>query len=92
MSRTLLFATLASLCGFLCSAGEPLFSQAPQAAKSGSNATFSFGVAKSTDVEVSVLNAKGGIVRHLAAGVLGGEKPPPEPLMVQPVPVSELPL
>jgi len=33
-----------------------------------------------TDVEVAILDARGNVVRHLAAGVLGGESPPPSPL------------
>lgn len=40
----------------------------------------SFSVPKPTDVEVAILDAKGNVVRHLAAGVLGGQNPPPEPL------------
>lgn len=39
-----------------------------------------FEVAQPTDVEMSVLDAKDKVVRHLAAGVLGGELAPPEPL------------
>ncbi|MCW8130489.1 MAG: hypothetical protein KIS92_09090 [Planctomycetota bacterium] len=61
-------------------AGEPSFSNPPAAKKNGSEATVAFAVSASTDIEVSVLNAKGDVVRHLAAGVLGGEKPPPPPL------------
>jgi len=47
-----------------------------------------FTVSGPTDVEVAIVNAKGDVVRHLAAGVLGGggkgsqpaKNPPPEPL------------
>ncbi len=39
-----------------------------------------FVLSEPTDVEVSVLNSKGEIVRHLAAGVLGAKNPPPAPL------------
>jgi len=56
------------------------FSTAPSAAKSSGGATISFAVSEKTDVEVALLDSKGDVVRHLAAGVLGGEKPPPEPL------------
>ncbi|MHC4914760.1 MAG: hypothetical protein ACYTGB_04645 [Planctomycetota bacterium] len=39
-----------------------------------------FTVSAPTDVEVAVLDAGGKVVRHLAAGVLGGKKAPPLPL------------
>ncbi|MBI3828626.1 MAG: SMP-30/gluconolactonase/LRE family protein [Planctomycetes bacterium] len=61
-------------------AGESVFTAAPSASKNGDSWTIAFAVAQKTDVEVAVLNAKGDVVRHLAAGVLGGEKDPPEPL------------
>ncbi len=61
-------------------AEDASFASAPAVSKSGDGASITFALSKPTDVEVSVLNAKGGVVRHLAAGVLGGEKPPPEPL------------
>ena len=43
-------------------------------------ARIAFEVAQPTDVEISVLDAGDRVVRHLAAGVLGGEFAPPEPL------------
>jgi hypothetical protein len=42
--------------------------------------TIAFSVTKATDIEVSILDAEGRVVRHLAAGVLGGKNPPPPPL------------
>lgn len=39
-----------------------------------------FALSQSTDVEVAILDADGKVVRHLAAGLLGGENPPPQPL------------
>jgi hypothetical protein len=48
------------------------------AAKEGLKITFA--VAEPTDVDVAVLDAKGKVVRHLAAGMLGGKSPPPAPL------------
>jgi hypothetical protein len=39
-----------------------------------------FSVPKPTDVEVAIVDAQGKVVRHLAAGVLGGANPPPAPL------------
>ncbi|MHC4917558.1 MAG: hypothetical protein ACYTGB_18945 [Planctomycetota bacterium] len=62
-------------------AGEqPSFASKPSARKTGDKVSISFAVSAPTDVEVSVLDAKGRIVRHLAAGLLGGKTPPPAPL------------
>jgi hypothetical protein len=52
----------------------------PAATKDGDKVKISFTVSAPTDVEVAVVNPEGKVMRHLAAGVLGGEKPPPEPL------------
>ena len=63
-------------------AGEsaPAFSSKPKAARAGDKVTVEFGVSRSTDVAVYVLDARGKCIRHLAAGVLGGKQPPPAPL------------
>lgn len=61
-------------------AQETVFSSAPAVTKNGQNAQVSFTLAAKNDVEIAVLNAKGVVVRHLAAGVLGATNPPPEPL------------
>ena len=50
------------------------------AVKAGDEAAIAFQVSAPTDVEVAVLDAKGNVVRHLAAGVLGGKAAPPAPL------------
>lgn len=50
--------------------------------KKGDKYAINFTVNANTDVEITVLNAKDEVVRHLAAGVLGGIKAPPEPLKV----------
>ncbi len=63
-----------------CSAAEPGFARAPSATNVDGKASISFAVSAKTDVEVAVLDAKGEVVRHLAAGVLGAEKAPPPPL------------
>jgi len=60
--------------------GEAGFAVKPQTSGSGGKTVVTFGVNAKTDVAVSVLDAKGKVVRHLAAGVLGGEKAPPPPL------------
>jgi hypothetical protein len=63
-------------------AAEPLatFTAKPSVKTDGVNATISFAVSAPTDVEVAILDAKGVVVRHLAAGVLGATKAPPAPL------------
>ncbi|MHC4914306.1 MAG: hypothetical protein ACYTGB_02355 [Planctomycetota bacterium] len=62
------------------SGGEVRFSTPPTAKKAGEKTVISFALGGRTDVEVSILDAKGKVVRHLAAGVLGAEKDPPKPL------------
>jgi hypothetical protein len=59
---------------------DATFSRKPTAARAGGKTVVSFAVSASTDVEVSVLDSKGAVLRHLAAGLLGGAKAPPEPL------------
>ena len=65
---------------FVCATvqAEVSFSKKPQAEKKGDKTIITFKVSEPTDVEVAVLDSKGNIVRHLAAGVLG--KNPPKPL------------
>jgi hypothetical protein len=59
-------------------ATPPAFVKKPTAARAGSGTTIEFAVDRPTDVAVTVEDARGKVVRHLAAGVLG--KNPPEPL------------
>src|SRR5689334_3459219 len=61
-------------------AGEAVFTAKPTVAVAGEKTTISFSVAAPIDVEISIVDAKGETVRHLAAGVLGGKNPPPPPL------------
>lgn len=61
-------------------AGKVEFAKPPQVTRSGDQVSVHFAVSEATDVEVAVVNAKGQIVRHLAAGVLGGKNAPPAPL------------
>jgi len=56
------------------------FVQKPSATAAGKGVKIAFEVSAPADVEVAVLGADGKVVRHLAAGVLGGQNPPPEPL------------
>jgi DNA-binding beta-propeller fold protein YncE len=67
-------------CAALARGGEVSFSAKPAAAKDGDKVKISFTLSAPADVEVAVLGADGKVVRSLAAGVLGGPKPPPEPL------------
>ncbi len=61
-------------------APDASFSRKPSVSRAGGKTVVSFAVSASTDVDVSVLDSKGAVLRHLAAGLLGGAKPPPEPL------------
>jgi len=61
-------------------ASDAVFTTKPAATKDGDQTKIAFAVSAPTDVEVAVLGTDGRIARHLAAGVLGGKKPPPEPL------------
>jgi hypothetical protein len=56
------------------------FSVKPAVKKDGVNATINFTVSAPIDVEVAILDAKGVVVRHLAAGVIGSTNLPPAPL------------
>ncbi len=51
--------------------------QKPSLTKDGAQYKVSFEIDKLTDVEVAIINSKGEVVRHLAAGVLGKNPPPP---------------
>jgi hypothetical protein len=65
----------------LRAAADPAgFSSQPAARQQGGNVQIRFAVAAATDVEVAVLDRRGKVLRHLAAGVLGGDHPPPAPL------------
>lgn len=61
-------------------AGDLTFSVKPSTIKEGANYKLSFTLSEGSDVEVSVIGADNKVVRHLAAGVLNGKFPPPEPL------------
>lgn len=59
-------------------AGEPprpAFISKPSAARAGDKVKIEFAVTRDTDVEVAILGPDGKLVRHLAAGALGGQKP-----------------
>ena len=73
-------------CCFLCvapcflAAGDekPLaFREPPRVSAQGEQLNVTFTLSRRGDVEVSILDAKGKVVRHLAAGVLGGKNARP---------------
>ncbi len=76
----LLLLTL-SISASSLSAAEIAFAQKPTVKKVGDQYEIRFGVSQKTDVEVAIVNRDGRIVRHLAAGVLGGQLAPPPPLV-----------
>ena len=53
---------------------------APRAVRDGQKVVITFAVSRPTDVEVAVLDQRGKVVRHLAAGVVGGRAPAAAPL------------
>ena len=69
-----LFLSAAALAG---ETAPPVFVLKPAAARQGEIVKVSFAVSRETDVEVAVLGADGGVVRHLAAGLLGKNAPEP---------------
>ena len=60
--------------------GDVTFTTEPEAAVVDGRVTVRFAVSEPTDVEVTILDSDGAAVRYLAAGVIGGANPPPEPL------------
>lgn len=64
------------LCG-LGRSGEVRFTKEPTAGRAGEGMVIAFAVSEPTDVEVAILDAKGAVARHLAAGLLGKNAPPP---------------
>jgi len=57
--------------------GPPRFVEGPTAARQDSGVRIEFTVDQLGDVAVTVEDAKGRVVRHLVAGVLGENPPPP---------------
>jgi len=58
-------------------AADPGFAVRPTATASAGGTKIDFTVTAPTDCAVSILDARGVVVRHLAAGVLGKNAPPP---------------
>jgi len=53
------------------------FTQRPASKREGGRVVITFAVSEATDVEVTITDRRGRAVRHLAAGVLGGNAPEP---------------
>jgi hypothetical protein len=73
------FATLVLALAGVASAADVTFTIRPAVTRDGEKTKIAFTVSAKTDVEVAILGADGRIVRHLAAGVIGG-KTAAEPL------------
>ena len=56
------------------------FSNKPTVSKKGDKTILAFTISAPSDIEVSVMDANGKTIRHLAAGILDVNKVPPEPL------------
>jgi hypothetical protein len=68
---------LALLAGAASAAEPPEFTRKPTAARSGDMVRIEFTANRNTDVAVTIENARGTIIRHLAGGVLGKGAPQP---------------
>lgn len=75
-----LFLTIGPACKAWAGGGRLEFTSGPTASKVAGGVKVSFALSAPTDVEVALLDTNGKVVRHLAAGVLGGRLPPPAPL------------
>ncbi len=72
-----LVAAAATLAVHTGEAAEASFTVKPKAERVGDKVEISLAVSAPTDVEVAVLNAKGKVVCHLGAGLLGKNAPVP---------------
>ncbi|MEX1097580.1 MAG: hypothetical protein WED34_16155, partial [Planctomycetales bacterium] len=75
--RLMLVLTAAIACIAPSLAAEVRFAEPLRVAKTGEGATIAFALDRAADVEVTVVDARGNVVRHLAAGVLGDNAPAP---------------
>ncbi len=72
-----LVTLLVVLLGNMALAADSVFKSPPSVTRNGSGMTVAFELKRSTDVEVAVLDARRKVVRHLAAGVVGGRQAAP---------------
>ena len=77
--RTTFWILVAICVTHAATAGEPAprFTAKPTAEKVGGDVNVKFAVDRATDVAVTIEDAKGKVVRHLAGGVLGKNAPAP---------------
>jgi NHL repeat-containing protein len=61
----------------VAAAGEAKFTKEPTATKAGDFVKIEFAIDRETDVAVFIEDGKGTVIRHLVAGVLGKNPPPP---------------
>ncbi|HOX08470.1 MAG TPA: hypothetical protein PK280_18890 [Planctomycetota bacterium] len=78
IASLLLGISLAAIAGEPAApAAPPAFTKKPTATKAGDKVTVEFAVDRETDVAVFIEDGAGKVVRHLVAGVLGKNPPPP---------------
>jgi len=70
-------AAAAALAVHTGEAAEVSFTVKPWAERVGDKVKITFAVSAPTDVDAAILDGQGGVVRHLAAGVLGENAPAP---------------
>src|SRR5687767_6177550 len=74
----MLVASSLAVQAYAAEPSAPKFTKKPTVTRAGGKTIIEFAVDRETDVAVFIENAKGEIVRHLVAGLLG--KNPPAPL------------
>lgn len=70
-------SALLILAAHLTAAGEVSFTAKPTVARDGDRTAITFTASRTCDVAVSIEDAKGRVVRHLVAGMLGKNAPAP---------------
>jgi hypothetical protein len=78
-SCSAIFGVVFLTCAVCLAEAPPKFVKKPIAVRDGDKVKIGFTVDRATDVAVTIEDASGKIIRHLAGGVLG--KNPPEPLV-----------
>ncbi|MGE3804546.1 MAG: hypothetical protein AB7K24_07725 [Gemmataceae bacterium] len=79
MKRALLTLAIMLITGGLLRA-DLKFAKPVQVAKDDQQTVITIALSERGDVEVAILDSTGKVIRHLAAGVLGGKNAPPLPL------------
>ena len=71
--RIALTCLLVATLGAPALASDVKFSSKPSATRAGGKVKIAFAASSATDVEVAVLDSRGKVIRHLAAGKLGAD-------------------